>query len=1828
MNQNDWNSYVSSGIEADTALDVLDSTDNYVAESKAAQLQEKSKEKVNRLSGLTGQAFNQKLQEIAKQDMNTLPAEELQYALGYSMSNPILADEQGRAYKVKEDEYGNFIEDASGQNVLEYLPENTDTYDKRGRNVYIDDTKDGAYKLGLAAMEKGFDGRYTPDWKQYVPFLRGYGWSPGEKGVTPEDGALMDTTVDYDLATALEKVVHSNMGQIRNRAIGEGPVSEMDKVQYGSGKTEYTTQNAPMWNIDYIDSGEQLAEGTPLPDGVVYNPNIDQTEVNPFAEYDKKLRKRAGYKDKQSAWDEAKQTVAGAVAGAGKGAVELVDALQEFATWGILSAYNAATGENIDIDLIDDDKKKAAIQAIDDAVGYDRAYDERDLARLTKMAEEVDFDITDTDSWKRFADTFGWEAVTMLAKNPSLTAGFVTEIVGAGGVLGAGTKVTAKVGSKLAPKLAEKVGNLTTLNRTTTTNAMKQLDEIKATTGMTDDIYKAAQAKIKAEYTIGKKVADYLKGTSMTNADMAIRVNNDLDEYEKNNDGQPADAWKTLQIVGINRLLSNAEIGALKIEAGIGKEAKQILKNKIADAVLQASGHLAKSIGTEAIQETMDSIGEQINQKLDSKDYEGKTVGEVLKDASAEILTGTLAGAAGGFHVGGAVAAGQVAGVTVGPGVQALGEKWDDYSGNLQKENMTKPSVSKQGRRVTFESIGSAGFELEDTPEARKAASEDITGRVADLYGDYKAMREEAPEYKGANYNRLYEEGLEKFQKVNKIESKLGKEVSEFTYAKQVLAKMKAMKDGEEKTSMLKTFKEAFKDKEALKNAEFELEKEQLNVLFNTMKERLVEEGVIQKDEDLQTKGTMTEAELKDMNALLDNMKGLGSEAASTYADQVRKVIGKRQKLLGSETVVPPEELKKSMAQVNAEVNDFGFSIGGNSYKSISGHMNDVNEYVNKYGDVPVDELNELPEAKQKMVSVVDELGRFASYRGKRQINPIYKGKDGKLSLRSPKQLIDKADGFIRNTLEEDKNLLKVLKNVRVTDQNIELIGNKIDDSIKKVEKSIADKEKMIELREQATPDAIREMYKLMGLDVDKHANLVAREIKFDVKQKGRYTVEEDIDTTYEYMPTDEEFASLSDTPPTETTLADELEKMKQEQLHKAEKAEEKRIERSGKLDAWIMAVNSEEKYKALEKRLQSYAESEDQETAELGVDKLRALKEYQSKYAPKEVRPEDSKLAAKIEMDKLAALVQKLKDGEVEYAEVAKAIQESPFNDNNKKTMISKIEQYKPKPVPTIEENKQKKDYGEYEDLRKTIEEEKRWFNEWAKTPVDKEVLKVPITEELELDRSKYAQLQQDLRWNRGSYEYMETVDGLDPEVKEQIRKHTFKTFGEIHGMIIPEEQDRPSRTVAKMALAYLNYVITGKSRIKDLDVYEEAYYMASDYLATDNSGYASAVEQIEDRKIKATQTEIDFEEQVDIQEEPAVQTAEVEVQEETYVPTEKPSNVRIKAYIRDMIGTDKGKEKMFVSAASVATGLEMKSIEDVNNLIEMAETRATEDVLLSAIASMRGSELEYIKALRDDSDKLQEVHIAEREKVEAIGRYVDNLQESIDSYTDELDILKDKRKEVQAAIWKHRNDVGRLGNKVNMLVSNIVHLKQYQKAIDTKGEVKVGDVVSTKKAMLGDVVYTKKTTLGKSGLAAIKELYDKVRKGLESIFPALKRLTERGERLKKLMNMRAEQLNQKEVELESINKRIEELYATKKYVTEDLVKPVVEQKAGATKAKDKTKQKLDTIRREIVKFTGREKIEDELFGLVKENKSTKQSAGSIVTKLKALVNYNKDDC
>lgn len=163
----------------------------------------------------------------------------------------------------------NYDSASTIQEVLGNIPKyivDPETYKGDTKGVYIGETANGQMKLGLRAGNKTYEDRYTPDWKQYIPFARGYGWDSGPEGVKPaEKDAHMDITVPAALANAFEKYTHLNAGQLAERTIGQGPVTPEWDRKLGAGKTEYTSRNAPMWNQDYDVSSAVVQEDTPLP---------------------------------------------------------------------------------------------------------------------------------------------------------------------------------------------------------------------------------------------------------------------------------------------------------------------------------------------------------------------------------------------------------------------------------------------------------------------------------------------------------------------------------------------------------------------------------------------------------------------------------------------------------------------------------------------------------------------------------------------------------------------------------------------------------------------------------------------------------------------------------------------------------------------------------------------------------------------------------------------------------------------------------------------------------------------------------------------------------------------------------------------------------------------------------------------------------------------------------------------------------------------------------------------------------------------------------------------------------------------------------------------------------------------------------------------------------------------------------------------------------------------------------------------------------------------------------------------------------------------------
>ena len=214
--------------------------------------------------------------------VNYKTPEELQYELGSALTHQVLTRTDGSKYMFRRNADDSYAHDANG-NWIE------DPYNGQVRNAYIDNTIEGNMKFGLASssVKPGytpFEARYmdkthTDPYTYTKPYMEdgkivynadgtqkvGYDGTPGPRGVTNKNGALMDVMLPYNVATELEYDIHTNAGQIASRAMGQGPKTPITEAQFGAGQTEYTTPDAPLWNQNYDMSKAKIADNTILP---------------------------------------------------------------------------------------------------------------------------------------------------------------------------------------------------------------------------------------------------------------------------------------------------------------------------------------------------------------------------------------------------------------------------------------------------------------------------------------------------------------------------------------------------------------------------------------------------------------------------------------------------------------------------------------------------------------------------------------------------------------------------------------------------------------------------------------------------------------------------------------------------------------------------------------------------------------------------------------------------------------------------------------------------------------------------------------------------------------------------------------------------------------------------------------------------------------------------------------------------------------------------------------------------------------------------------------------------------------------------------------------------------------------------------------------------------------------------------------------------------------------------------------------------------------------------------------------------------------------------
>ena len=547
---------------------------------------------------------------------------------------------------------------------------------------YNTKTSDEAYKFGVARGDRSSsDTRYTD-------------YEVGADGVDVNK-KQHDILLPEYMANTLEALGHGRREALKGRLVPDAlDIENYDR--FGGGATEYyKSKNAFFGDPTAENYGTSLDSSAAKE--LLYNYATEYTTPSKYyrgqysddkymdAYYGKVAEAAAQDRyENQTALDEALQVLSGFPAGVAKGALELVDAAQEAVTYLPQLAARLATGDSaLDIDLFDDGYKKAIIEFTDDLVGYDRKLDEVTLSKATQELTAAGVDITSWESIKSaIADpekrAHLGAAAWKLLSDPSLTVSMVTEMIGSGGALGAITKTASKATAKFAAKADSKV--VANAQQAVSGALKSNLDKLKtnvAAATSAGDLVKVAE--LQKNYNILQKVPDLLKGSVYTNADMMVRMNKDITAFKENNEGSPPNAAKLLQMALANRVVSMAEVMSLKSIAGIKDVPARVLKEATKKGVIMASGdaagRLAKNGLMEGTQETVDSIVEQINQKLDTISFEGKTIPELLSEASAEILTGTFAGMAGGVQIGtGKLALDTVGAITKKP-LGSLGKK-------------------------------------------------------------------------------------------------------------------------------------------------------------------------------------------------------------------------------------------------------------------------------------------------------------------------------------------------------------------------------------------------------------------------------------------------------------------------------------------------------------------------------------------------------------------------------------------------------------------------------------------------------------------------------------------------------------------------------------------------------------------------------------------------------------------------------------------------------------------------------------------------------------------------------------------------------------------------------------------------------------------------------------------------------------------------------------------------------------------------------------------------------------------------------------------------
>jgi hypothetical protein len=529
---------------------------------------------------------------------------------------------------------------------------------------------------------------YTKD------YATGYGWDSEAEELNKKGNDLLVAGAE------LEQKRQEKLQQAQNKKISLtnedlGKFTSTRSPDYKDGYVE-VNKNAlqpESITIPGVSSGYYPKE---LVDTYTSNESVELEYKSPYQKYQED-QVESRHKN-QGVLGAVGQAIVGIPSGLFKGAVDLVDVAQEIATYPVQEAVKAYTGnDKYDIDLLSDDTKKAVQKPVDSLIGYDRELADYATNKIVDNLKKSGLDITNPSSFSEaFTDDSKLdsiiEATKLVVTNPGLVTSGFAEFFGSAGALGAGTKLGAKVASKVSPEVTEKAGEWFINNKNQIVMEIKAIDA----NSTLDKATKLNRINdLEKTYTLSKQIPDLIRGSTMSNATLAVALNEDLDRYKENNNGESASPEKVLEMFVIRKVMAEIETGVtrklFKLDDLKGPEGKQVTIGALG-TVIEDLSKIGGGALLEAGQETLDGIAASINQKYESAKYADKNALDILREDSAEILAGTLIGGVGGAGVSaGGVAVDKFKDTNIG---EALGTVVDKIGKEVQGSQEQKPTTS------------------------------------------------------------------------------------------------------------------------------------------------------------------------------------------------------------------------------------------------------------------------------------------------------------------------------------------------------------------------------------------------------------------------------------------------------------------------------------------------------------------------------------------------------------------------------------------------------------------------------------------------------------------------------------------------------------------------------------------------------------------------------------------------------------------------------------------------------------------------------------------------------------------------------------------------------------------------------------------------------------------------------------------------------------------------------------------------------------------------------------------------------------------------------